>query len=212
MTLQRICRVFLAQPILMDKRPVMLRLRAMNTVSAPAGSPVAPRYTRTAVVLHWLMAVLVFGLIGLGWSMVDLPQGPARGAAFALHKSLGLSAWVLLLLRIAWRVGHPPPPLPVAIPWWQRRLAAVVHLAFYAVLLVMPVSGYLSSSFSGYRTQWFGLPLPHWGWTDAPLNELFTEIHVMCSIALVVLVAVHLLGVLAHLLGGEQGMLRRMLP
>lgn len=190
----------------------MLRLRAMNTVSAPAGSPVAPRYTRTAVLLHWLMAVLVFGLIGLGWSMVDLPQGPARGAAFALHKSLGLSAWVLLLLRIAWRVRHPPPPLPAAIPWWQRSLAAVVHLAFYAVLLVMPVSGYLSSSFSGYRTQWFGLPLPHWGWADAPLNELFTEIHVICSIALVVLVAVHLLGVLAHLLGGEQGMLRRMLP
>ena len=98
------------------------------------------------------------------------------------------------------------------MPFWQRSLAHVVHLAFYALLVLQPLSGYLSSSFSGYTTRLFGVPLPHWGWRDAPLNEFFTEIHVMCSIALVVLIAVHLLGALTHVLTGESTLLRRILP
>ncbi|MGR8921374.1 MAG: cytochrome b [Gammaproteobacteria bacterium] len=170
------------------------------------------KYTGTAIALHWVSALAVFGLIGLGWFMVDLPKGPDRGYFFALHKSIGLSVFVLVVLRIAWRIRHLPPALPKEVPLWQRALARVVHLAFYALLLVQPVSGYLSSSFSGYKTRWFGLPLPHWGWRDAPLNELFTEIHVIGSIALVVLVAIHVLGVLSHLLGGQATLVRRMLP
>ncbi len=171
----------------------------------------ALRYTRTAIVIHWLAAALVFVLVGLGWFMVDLPKGPDRGYYFALHKSIGLSVFALMAARIAWRLCHAPPPLPDEVPRWQRALARLVHLAFYAVLVVQPLSGYLSSSFSGYRTSWFGIALPHWGWRDAPLNELFTEIHVIGSIALVVLIGIHLLGVLSHLLGGQAHLLRRML-
>ena len=107
---------------------------------------------------------------------------------------------------------HRPPALPAELPIWQRFLAALVHLAFYAVLIVQPLSGYLSSSFSGYPTRWFGIPLPQWGWRDAPLNELFTEIHVICSIAIVILIVTHVLGVVTHLLRGEHALLRRMLP
>lgn len=169
-------------------------------------------YTRTAIALHWVMALAVLALFGLGWFMVDLPKGPDRGYYFALHKSIGLSVFLLLWLRIVWRFRHPPPALPAVVPLWQRLLAASVHLAFYALLIMQPVSGYLSSSFSGYRTRWFGLPLPHWGWRDAPLNEFFTEIHVMCSIALLVLIGIHLLGVLTHLLHGQFELLRRMWP
>ena len=162
--------------------------------------------------LHWLMALLVIALIGIGWFMVDLPQGPDRSAYFALHKSIGLSVFALLVLRVAWRMRHRPPALPGSVPWWQRGLAALVHLSFYAVLVVQPLSGYLSSSFSGYKTRWFGIPLPQWGWQDAPLNELFTEIHVISSIALIVLVLVHLLGTVSHLVSGEGALFRRMWP
>lgn len=171
-----------------------------------------PKYSVVAIAIHWLMAVLVIALIGIGWFMVELPQGPMRGKYFALHKSIGLTVLALLVLRIVWRIGHPPPLLPGSVPRWQRGLAALVHLGFYAVLLVQPVSGYLSSSFSGYSTQWFGVPLPQWGWRDAPLNELFTEIHVIGSIALVVLLLIHLLGVLSHAASGEWRLLRRMWP
>lgn len=175
--------------------------------------PTSPtRYTRTAVLIHWLTAALVFALIGVGWFMVDLPKGPQRSDYFALHKSLGLTVFALLCARIAWRIRHRPPALPQDVARWQRGAAKIVHMGFYALLIVQPLSGYLSSSFSGYGTQWYGAPLPSWGWRDAPLNELFTEIHVLGSITLVILAAIHILGVLSHVLNGESSILRRMWP
>ena len=172
----------------------------------------AERYTATAIVIHWLAALVIVALVGIGWFMVDLPKGPDRGYYFALHKSIGLSLFLLMLVRISWRLTHRPPQLPDEVPAWQRTLARSVHLCFYVLLVLQPVSGYLSSSFSGYRTKLFGIPLPHWGWSDPPLNELFTEIHVIGSIAIVVLVGIHLAGVLSHLLGGQARLVRRILP
>ncbi len=172
----------------------------------------APKYTQFAIAVHWLSALLVGALFGLGWFMVELPTGPQRGYYFALHKSLGLTVFGLLMLRALWRLSHRPPPFPAFVPGWQVALARLVHLAFYLMLALQPISGYLSSSFSGYQTSLFGVPLPHWGWRDPPLNELFTEIHVLCSVALLLLVATHLLGTLKHLLSGEGQMLRRMWP
>lgn len=151
-------------------------------------------------------------LVGLGWFMVELPKGPERGYYFALHKSMGLTIFLFMLVRISWRLLNAAPAFPDSVPLWQRALAHGVHIGFYILLVAQPVSGYLSSSFSGYKTKLFGLPLPHWGWRDAPLNELFTEIHVAISIGLVVLVGVHLLGVLTHVLMGEGRMFRRMWP
>jgi len=174
--------------------------------------PNTEKYTRTAMLIHWSMAALVLTLIGLGWYMVELPQGPGRSYYFGLHKSLGLSVFALLVVRIGWRFAHRPPALPASVPWWQRGMAHLVHLGFYALLFVQPLSGYLSSSFSGYKTRWFGMPLPHWGWRDAPLNELFTEVHVIGSIALVVLITTHLLGVLSHVVAGQWALVRRMWP
>lgn len=175
-----------------------------------AGS--ALKYTRVAMLLHWTTVLLVAALFALGWFMVELPKGPARGYYFAMHKSLGLCAFVLVWLRVAWRLGHRPPPLPDSVPRWQAHLARGVHATFYVLLVMQPLSGYLSSCFSGYATSWFGLPLPSWGWRDAPLNEFFTELHVLCSITLLVLIGVHVLGFLSHLVSGERALSRRMLP
>lgn len=172
----------------------------------------ASRYTGVAIALHWLTTLLVFSLFALGWFMVDLPIGPQRGDYFALHKSVGIAVFVLLLMRVAWRLGHRPPPFPPTMRAWRVLLARVVHLAFYVMLVLQPLSGYLSSSFSGYETRWFGIPLPRWGWRDAPLNEFFTEIHVICSLTLLLLIAMHVLGALSHVLSGESAMFRRMWP
>lgn len=172
----------------------------------------ALKYTRVAMLLHWMTVLLVTCLFGLGWYMIELPKGPARGYYFALHKSVGLCVLVVLCLRVAWRLGHRPPALPDSVPRWQAQLARGVHATFYALLLAQPLSGYLSSSFSGYDTRWFGVPLPSWGWRDAPLNELFTELHVLCSITLLVLIGVHVLGFLSHVLAGERALSRRMWP
>lgn len=170
------------------------------------------RYTLTAIALHWLIALLVFGLFALGWYMVDLPRGPDRSSSFALHKSIGLSVFALALVRIIWRYFHRPPPYPAPTPAWRITVARSAHLLFYVLLFLQPISGYLSSSFSGYKTRVFGLALPHWGWRDPPLNELFTEIHVMSSVLFLILICMHVAGALSHLFDPNDGVFRRILP
>ena len=171
-----------------------------------------PKYTKTAMLLHWLTVLLVAVLFGLGWTMVDIPKGPARSAAFALHKSIGLTVFVFTAIRFLWRVRHSPPALPPEIPSWRATLARGVHATFYVMLVLQPLTGYLSSAFSGYSTQYFGVPLPNWGHSNPPLNEFFTELHVLCSVTLLGLIAVHLVGAVSHALGPGESLIRRMLP
>lgn len=164
------------------------------------------------MLLHWTTMVLVLTLFALGWYMVELPQGPGRSGAFALHKSLGLTVLLLTVCRIGWRLAYHPPPLPASVGRWRIALAHAVHLAFYVLLLVQPLSGYISSSFSGYRTRYFGIPLPHWGHENPPLNEFFTEIHVISSVGLLSLIVVHVLGALGHLVTPGDRLFKRMVP
>jgi cytochrome b561 len=172
----------------------------------------AEKYTRVAMLLHWATALLVFALFALGWYMVDLPKGPDRGSSFALHKSLGLTVLLLTVWRLGWRWRHAAPALPSSIARWQVVLARGVHWAFYVLLCLQPLTGYLSSSFSGYDTAFFGVSLPRWGYHNAPLNELFTELHVACSIVLLGLVLTHIAGAMSHLFAPGERVLRRMLP
>ena len=95
--------------------------------------------------------------------MEGLPKGPDWSAYFSLHKSVGLTVFLLAALRLVWRATHPPPPLPASMPRWQSLLARGNHEFLYALIFLQPVSGYLSSSFSGYRTSFFGFPLPSLG-------------------------------------------------
>ena len=119
-------------------------------------------YTRTAIALHWLTVMLVGALFGLGWYIGDLPKGPWRGEMIALHKSLGITVFLLTLGRGYWRLRHPPPALPANLPRWQSRLAHGVQRLFYVLLLAQPLLGYLSSSFTPYKTRYLGLQLPVW--------------------------------------------------
>lgn len=170
------------------------------------------KYTRLAILLHWVTAAAVVALFAIGWYMVELPKGPARGETFALHKSIGLSVLLLTAWRFAWRLRHRPPALPASVPAWQRAVAASVHRLFYLLLVLQPLTGYLSSSFSGYGTALFGVPLPQWGWTDPPLNALFTELHVAGSLLLLGLIVAHVAGAFSHAILPGDRLLRRMLP
>ncbi|MGE0385899.1 MAG: cytochrome b [Gammaproteobacteria bacterium] len=170
------------------------------------------RYAAPIILVHWLTVLLIAALFAIGWSMVDLPRGPERHAAFSLHKSLGLTAALLLALRVALRMRLGAPPLPGTIPAWKRRAAQATHGTLYALLAVQPLSGYLSSSFSGYSTRWFGIPLPQWGREDHALNQFFTDIHVGASVALCVCIVIHVGGALTHVLSPGDGTFSRMLP
>ena len=171
------------------------------------------RYSATAIILHWVMAILLICMFGLGWYMVDLPKGSEeRSWFFALHKSIGLTIALLALMRLFWRFTHVPPALPESITNFKQQLAGLTHWLLYVAMFIQPVSGYISSSFSGYKTKIWGLPLPHWGWKSPVLNEIFTDIHVASSVILVCLIVIHLCGVLVHVYQGEASILRRMIP
>ncbi|NIQ11058.1 MAG: cytochrome b, partial [Gammaproteobacteria bacterium] len=85
---------------------------------------------------HWLTVVLIFLLFGLGWYMVETPEGtPERSWFFALHKSVGLTLALVVLARIAWRLTHPGPQMHQSLERWQRMLATATHYCLYILML-----------------------------------------------------------------------------
>lgn len=189
-------------------------LMQRNPAEIPAMKPqVSPgRYTRTAIGLHWVTAVLVLFMFGLGWYMVDLPKGPERGANFALHKQIGILIFLITVVRLVWRARHPAPPLPDTLPAWQNRLAFSVHRLFYVVLILHPLTGFASAQFAGYGTRFFGIPLPQWGWEDKSINTFFTGCHEITALILLILIICHLAGAISHILKKGDHLVRRMLP
>jgi cytochrome b561 len=157
------------------------------------------RYTRTAIALHWLVAVLVIAQFVWGWWMQEIPKQPPgpRAAAFNLHKSFGLVIFALMLLRLGWRMTHRAPTLH-DLPGWQQMLARATHVTLYAALLAMPIAGYLGSVFSGYPVKWFGVTLPGWGWKDPALKELMSAIHLTVSWIIAGAFTLHAMGALKH--------------
>jgi len=171
-------------------------------------------YDRVAMTLHWLVAFGVLGQIALGWWMLDIPKLPVgvRGYWFNLHKSIGLTIGALIVLRIAWRLTHPPPALPRTMPRWQVKAAHASHWLLYGCMLAMPVAGYLGSVFSGYPIRYFGQSLPGWGWKDEELKVLFSTVHLVTSLIFVSLITLHVLAALKHLFIDRDGAFHRMFP
>jgi len=189
----------------------------MNVIVSAGAAPPAvraiSRYTWQAMLLHWLLAVLVIGMLWLGYSLDDIPRNtPARGFYVNLHKSFGVLALILVLLRLGWRATHRPPPFPPAMPRWQALSAGWTHGLLYLCILLQPLSGYLGSSFGKFGVKFFGMPLPQWGWEDKALRAFFGEVHEVVAAALVVLIAIHVLGALKHLLVDRDQVFQRMLP
>jgi len=169
------------------------------------------RYTRTAIALHWLIALAVIVQFCWGWWMQGIPKQPPgiRADAFNLHKSVGMTIFMLMSVRLLWRWRHPPPSFP-PMPKWQAGLAHGVHATLYAVLLLHPLSGYLGSVFSGYPVKFFGMTLPAWGHSEPALKNFFSASHFVTSWVLLAAVALHVAGALKHALVDRDGLLSRM--
>ncbi|MCV2216808.1 cytochrome b [Thauera sp. Sel9] len=168
------------------------------------------RYDPGAIALHWVHAILIAALIFIGLSIDGLPSGPERSSTIALHKSLGITAFLLLLLRLAWRRLHPPPA-DERLGAMQQRLARYGHRAVYLLLALTPLSGYLSASFTKYPMRFFGYVIPKPGWPDEALNELFGAAHSLFAWTLLALIVMHIGAVILHWLQGVP-VLPRMLP
>jgi len=170
-----------------------------------------PDYTRTAIALHWLLAVLIFGGFGLGLYMHDLPFSPQKLKLYSWHKWIGVSVFLLVLIRGVWRITHSPPPLPPGMPAWQRFAAHISHGGLYLLMFVIPLSGWLMSSASGFKVVYFGvIPLPDLLDKNKAVAEVLVEVHEILAFTLVALVVVHAAAAIKHQFIDHDGTLMRM--
>ncbi|KAA6181591.1 cytochrome b [Thiohalocapsa marina] len=170
-------------------------------------------YTRTAKGLHWLIALLMLGLLGLGFYMQDLPLSPQKLQLYAWHKWAGVSVFLLVLVRLGWHLTHQPPVLPAGMPGLQQQAAQATHGLLYLLMLAIPLSGWLMSSAKGFQTVWFGiLPLPDLLAKDVALGEQLATLHMGLNLLLVALLLAHVGASLKHHFIDRDDILLRMLP
>src|SRR5690606_31747046 len=171
------------------------------------------RYTRTAIFLHWLMALGLLGTFSLGFYMEGLPFSPAKLKFYAWHKWAGMVLLVLIVVRLAWRMAHRAPAPPPGMSRVSQYAAHAGHWALYALMLAIPVSGWLMSSALGVPVVWFGVwQLPDLVTKDPALGELLTDVHVILNYTLAVAVVGHVVAALHHHFIKKDTVLMRMLP
>lgn len=184
----------------------------MATPAAMIGQEAA-RYTAVAILLHWLIAVLVIANLFLGFYHDAFGQA-ARSWMMFFHKAIGLTVLALTLARLAWRLGHRPPPFDGAMKGWERGLAHLIHWSFYAALIALPLTGWMTSSSSDRPTDFFGIvtipPLPVSRSEDA--HDRFEEAHELLGLLTIGLILLHVAGALKHHLQGHRHLIGRMAP
>jgi cytochrome b561/polyisoprenoid-binding protein YceI len=191
----------------------------IETPSA-AGRPV--RYTTVAIVLHWLIAAAIVFQVILGWRMGDEPKGPATYAIFQLHKSIGITILLLSLARLAWRLFHRPPPHPATQARWETLASKIVHVAFYVIMIGLPITGWIivSASRLTIPTVLYGvIPWPHLPFLPelaAGPKHLWHEIgengHGLLVKTTYLLLALHLGAVAKHQILDRDDVLGHMAP
>ena len=172
------------------------------------------RYSPVMRLIHWLTAVLVLLLFVFGGWIVyfDPGDGPLKDELYNLHQRIGITVWVLVLIRVVVRLATGAPRLPPDTPGTIRVLATLNHLALYAVLLVQPILGLMDTNAWGFPLQWFGLfqvPSPIGKQPDA-VAQVFTNLHWFGALALLLLVGSHIAGALYHGVIRRDGVVRHM--
>jgi cytochrome b561 len=171
------------------------------------------RYTATAIALHWMMAVLILCIATVGLIMSDLPLSPTKLQIYSWHKWAGVTVFLLVFVRLAWRAGHRPPPLPAAMPRWQQLAAHAGHALLYVLMIAIPLSGWLMSSAKGFQTVYFGvLPIPDLLAKNKELGDVLKEVHEALNILMLVVVAGHVGAALKHHFIDRDDILTRMVP
>ena len=190
------------------------------------------KYTNVAIVLHWLIGIAILFMFVLGWFMTELPketpkttsfdifnlglitwgveeEQSQRSFYFNLHKSVGLSLFMLIVLRMYWRFTHRPPAFLNSMKLWEKRLAKATHHSLYLLMFLIPLSGIIMSAGSKYGIKWFGIKVIP-GFDDKAIRELFYEFHEIFGLLLLLILILHILGAVKHSIVDKDGTLRRM--
>lgn len=161
--------------------------------------------------LHWLMSILIIGLLALGLYMHELPLSPQKLELYSWHKWFGVTVFMLVWLRLAWRIVHPAPPPPAALSPVLKNTARAAHGVLYGLMVLIPLSGWLMSSAKGFQTVWFGvLPIPDLLSRDKELGDLLQEVHEGLNVALMLTLSGHVAAALWHHFVLNDDTLKRM--
>lgn len=173
----------------------------------------SPRYTGVAIALHWLIAAAILCTFLLGQYMTGLELSPAKLKLYSYHKWIGITIFLLVLARIAWRLRHAPPAPPPGMPAWQHRAASAAHALLYALTLAIPLSGWLMSSASGFQVVYLGaIPIPDLLARDKATAEQLRQLHEALNWLMAAVVVLHVAAALKHHVVDRDDVLRRMLP
>lgn len=168
-------------------------------------------YSSVAIALHWLIALMIVGNVA-GALIAENVDRATAGAIMSTHKSIGLTVLVLSLVRLGWRLAHGFPPLPPSTPAWDRFFARFTHVAFYVLMIAVPLAGWTMVSAGPRPLEWFGL----FDWPKLPVGrsvgDAASGAHELLAFTTVGLVVLHVLGALKHHLVDRDEVLSRMLP
>jgi cytochrome b561 len=190
----------------------------------PAERPVRSTYSAVAITLHWLIAALMLTNIGLAWYVNTLPRADQLGSLpIQLHKSIGITVLLLTLVRIGWRLAFPAPSLPDHMPAWERWAAKTTHLAFYVLMLAMPLSGWAWVSTSPLLKHhptvlynvipWPAMPMPGLDPDQTfAASKLFGQTHSLLALVAYATIALHVAAALKHHIIDRDDVLARMIP
>jgi cytochrome b561 len=179
--------------------------------AAPRG---AARYGGVAQTVHWLVAVLAFAVVWLGWNVAGAPRNtPQRNLLMLIHQSVGLTILASMVFRAWWRWRHPPPPLPPILSRLERGLASLTHSTLYLLLILMPLAGYSSAALAGHAVSYFGFfSIPPLLPGNDRLSQVAIAIHLVGQYPLYLFIALHVAGALFHGVIRSDGVIKRMVP
>lgn len=170
------------------------------------------RYGAVSKSLHWLVALLILGLAWLGWYMLGLDYYDRwYYDALNSHKALGMLALILAVGKVLWSLYSRPPPLSQTLGGWERTLARITHMTLFAMMVLIPVTGYLISTAEGN-------PVSVFGWFEIPavapqsdaLTDAAIELHYYFAYGTVILAGLHALAAIKHQLVDRDGSLTKM--
>ncbi|KTD15688.1 cytochrome b561 [Legionella gratiana] len=169
------------------------------------------QFGMVAILLHWIIALLIIGLLAMGLYMVPLPWSPEKLKLYGWHKEYGFLVLFLAIFRIVWRVSNEMPEL--ALPWLEKLAARSMHWAFYGFMFAMPITGWLITSAAGLPASFFGLfTLPNLVAPDENKRILFEWMHQWLGYGLIAAICLHTAAALKHHFINKDDILRRMFP
>ncbi|MEJ7808431.1 MAG: cytochrome b [Telluria sp.] len=171
------------------------------------------RYTTTAIVFHWLVALMIIGAFSMGLIMTEMSLSPTKLKYYSWHKWAGVTILFLATVRLLWRLTHPAPAYPGTMPAWQKSSANILHALLYVLMFAVPLSGYFYTLAAGYPVVYFGLfELPVLIEKNDELKPVLKLVHFWLNMTLATTVGLHIAAALKHQFVDRDGVLKRMLP